>query len=37
MPHPGEEVVLTAVGDSTPALAKFDAKSDRSRWSFKAP
>lgn len=37
MPHPGEQVVLTAVGDSTPTLAKFDSKSDKSRWNFKTP
>ena len=37
MPHAGEEVVLTAVGDSTPTLAKFDPKSDKSRWNFKMP
>ncbi|HEY5055789.1 MAG TPA: family 43 glycosylhydrolase [Acidobacteriaceae bacterium] len=37
MPHAGEQVVLTAVGDSTPTLAKFDSKSDKSRWNFKQP
>jgi len=37
MPHSGEQVVLTAVGDSTPTLAKFDPKSDKSRWNFKQP
>ena len=37
MPHAGEEVVLTSVGDSTPTLAKFDPKSDKSRWNFKQP
>ncbi len=28
-------VALTAVGRSTPTLAKFDPKSDKARWSFK--
>jgi len=37
MPNPGEPVVLTAIGSSTPALVKFDAKSDRSRWNFRTP
>jgi arabinan endo-1,5-alpha-L-arabinosidase len=30
-----EPVALTAIGASTPTLAKFDAKSDKSRWNFK--
>lgn len=32
-----EPDVLTAIGASTPTLAKFDAKSDKSRWNFKTP
>ena len=34
-PNSKEPVVLTAVGGSTPTLAKFDPKSDKSRWNFK--
>jgi len=37
VPDSTEPVVLTAVGASTPTLAKFDAKSDKSRWSFRKP
>jgi arabinan endo-1,5-alpha-L-arabinosidase len=37
MPNPNEPVVLSAIGRSTPALVKFDPKSDRSRWNFRAP
>ena len=37
MPNPSQPVVLTAVGSSTPALAKFDPKSDASRWNFRTP
>jgi arabinan endo-1,5-alpha-L-arabinosidase len=32
-----EPMVLTAVGASTPTLARFDPKSDKSRWSFRKP
>ncbi len=32
-----EPFVLTAAGRSTPTLAKFDLKSDKSRWTFKRP
>ena len=32
-----EPLALTAVGYSTPTLAKFDPKSDKSRWNFKTP
>ena len=32
-----EPLVLTAVGYSTPTLAKFDPKSDKARWNFKTP
>ena len=37
VPHSKEALALTAVGSSTPTLAKFDAKSDKSRWNFKMP
>jgi arabinan endo-1,5-alpha-L-arabinosidase len=37
MPNPNEPVVLSAIGASTPALVKFDPKSDRSRWNFRTP
>ena len=32
-----EPLALTAVGYSTPRLAKFDRNSDKSRWNFKTP
>jgi arabinan endo-1,5-alpha-L-arabinosidase len=32
-----EPLVLTAVGDCTPTLAKFNPKSDNSRWNFRTP
>ncbi len=37
VPNSTEPVVLTAVGASTPTLAKYDPKSDKSRWNFKKP
>jgi arabinan endo-1,5-alpha-L-arabinosidase len=37
VPNSKEQLVLTAVGNSTPALAKFDPTSDKSRWNFKTP
>jgi len=37
MPNSKEPMVLTAVGASTPTLAKFDPKTDKSRWNFKKP
>ena len=37
VPNSKETFALTAVGGSTPTLAKFDAKSDKARWTFKAP
>jgi arabinan endo-1,5-alpha-L-arabinosidase len=37
MPNSKEPLALSAVGLSTPTLAKFDPKSDKARWSFKAP
>ena len=35
VPGSKEPLVLTAVGHSTPTLAKFDPKSDKARWNFK--
>ncbi len=35
VPNSKEPLVLTAVGNSTPTLAKFDPNSDKSRWNFK--
>jgi arabinan endo-1,5-alpha-L-arabinosidase len=37
VPNSKEPWVLTAVGASTPTLAKFDPKSDKARWNFKTP
>ncbi len=37
VPNTTEPLVLTAVGYSTPTLAKFDPNSDKSRWNFKTP
>jgi arabinan endo-1,5-alpha-L-arabinosidase len=37
VPNSKEPMALTAVGSSTPTLAKFDAKSDKSRWNFRKP
>jgi len=37
MPNSGEPVALTAVGRSTPTLARFDPKSDKARWTFSKP
>ncbi len=37
VPNSTEPLVLTAVGYSTPTLAKFDPNSDRSRWNFRTP
>jgi arabinan endo-1,5-alpha-L-arabinosidase len=37
VPNSKEPLVLTAVGNSTPSLAKFDPKSDKSRWNFMTP
>ncbi len=34
VPNSTEPLVLTAAGGSTPSLAKFDPKSDKSRWTF---
>jgi arabinan endo-1,5-alpha-L-arabinosidase len=37
MPNSGGPLALTAIGASTPALIKFDPKSDRAKWSFRKP
>jgi arabinan endo-1,5-alpha-L-arabinosidase len=37
VPGSKEPLVLTAVGGSTPTLAKFDPNSDKARWNFKTP
>jgi arabinan endo-1,5-alpha-L-arabinosidase len=37
VPSSTEPVALTAVGRSTPTLAKFDPKSDKARWSLRKP
>ncbi|MBN1397077.1 MAG: RICIN domain-containing protein [Bacteroidetes bacterium] len=37
VPNTNEPLVLTAVGVSTPTLAKFDPNSDKSRWNFRTP
>jgi arabinan endo-1,5-alpha-L-arabinosidase len=37
MPNSKEPVALTAVGHSTPTLAKFDPKGDKARWNFRRP
>jgi len=37
VPGSSEPLALTAVGGSTPTLARFDPESDRSRWNFKLP
>jgi arabinan endo-1,5-alpha-L-arabinosidase len=37
VPNSKEPLALTAVGHSTPTLAKFDPKSDKARWNFRMP
>ncbi|HLP17837.1 MAG TPA: glycoside hydrolase, partial [Bacteroidota bacterium] len=37
VPNSKEALALTAVGNSTPTLARFDPASDKSRWNFKTP
>jgi arabinan endo-1,5-alpha-L-arabinosidase len=37
MPDSKEPLVLTAVGASTPTLARFDNQSDKARWNFRTP
>ena len=36
-PNSRQPLALTAVGHSTPTLAKFDPKSDKARWNFRKP
>jgi len=36
-PDSKEPLALTAIGESTPTLAKFDTKSDKGRWNLKKP
>lgn len=37
VPDTAEPLALTAVGESTPTLARFDPTSDKSRWNFRTP
>jgi arabinan endo-1,5-alpha-L-arabinosidase len=37
VPNSKEPLALTAVGASTPTLAKFDLNSDKARWNFRKP
>lgn len=37
MPNGAEPMALTAIGASSPALLKFDPKSDRAKWNFRKP
>ena len=37
VPNSGEALALTAVGGSTPTLARFDPRSDKARWTFQKP
>jgi arabinan endo-1,5-alpha-L-arabinosidase len=37
VPNSSEALALTAVGGSTPTLARFDPKSDKARWTFEVP
>jgi len=37
MLNSNEPMALTAIGASTPTLAKFDPKSDKARWTFRRP
>jgi arabinan endo-1,5-alpha-L-arabinosidase len=37
VPNSKEPLALTAVGGSTPTLARFDPKSDKARWNFRTP
>jgi len=37
VPNSTQPMALTAVGASTPTLAKFDPTSDKARWNFKTP
>jgi arabinan endo-1,5-alpha-L-arabinosidase len=37
VPNSRDPMALTAVGRSTPTLARFDPKSDTARWRFRKP
>jgi arabinan endo-1,5-alpha-L-arabinosidase len=37
VPNSKDRLALSAIGSSTPTLAKFDRATDRQRWSFKTP
>ena len=37
IPNSAEPAALTAIGASTPALVKFDSKSDKGKWNFRKP
>ena len=37
VPNSSDALALTAVGGSTPTLAKFDPQSDKARWTFELP
>ena len=37
VPNSQEPLALTAVGASTPTLARFAPNSDKARWSFNSP
>jgi arabinan endo-1,5-alpha-L-arabinosidase len=37
VPNSQEPLALTAMGLSTPTLAKFDPNSDKARWNFNSP
>lgn len=37
VPASSEPLALSAIGSSTPTLEKFDARSDKAHWNFKAP
>jgi len=37
VPNSADPVALSAVGASTPTLARFDPKSDKGRWTFRKP
>lgn len=36
-PNTSDALALTAIGGSTPTLAKFDPQSDKTRWTFELP
>jgi arabinan endo-1,5-alpha-L-arabinosidase len=37
VPNSSEPLVLTSIGGRMPTLAKFDPKSDKSKWNFRKP